>query len=226
MTIIKDIELEIEEEEVIRLLGYTTSACSEDIQNNIREEIYSHYKYLRPKILWDKIDISELNKNRVVLKNGVAFEDKFISAKLSNCKYVVVLITTIGEEIEKVIKYAFENCDYVKGMIVESIGIAALNYISKKFWIEMVQKINGSNLGMTSRISPGDTPIPITEQKKVFQCLNAEVIGVKLSESNMMFPVKSTTAIYGLGENIGIAIAEHVCDECSMKSCSFRKDKK
>jgi len=220
-----EFDLIIDEDEIIRLLGYKNSMPTEEVLDSLREEITKSKSYVQPQIWWEKIGIKSIEKERVILDNYTVFEGKFIANKLKGCSYIVVLVSTIGPEIDKFIKDAFEEGDYLKGMIVDNIGTASVGSINKIFWNSLLDDLKGTSIGITQRLSPGDTAWPVYEQKKIFDCLKEIELGVELLESSLMMPVKSTSAVFGFGDGIGITKLEHICSECSMQSCSYRMDK-
>lgn len=220
-----DFDFSIEEDEIIRLLGYKGSEPSEEILDCIRQEIKNCKVYVKPQEWCKKIFINSIEKDKVVLENSIVLEGEFIANKLKGCSYIVASVTTIGIEIDKIIKEAFDDDDYLKGMIVDNIGITCLGYTNKVCWNSLVNGLEHTNIGITQKLSPGDTAWPVTQQKKIFDCFKEIGIGVELLESSLMIPLKSTSAIFGFGEGIGITKLEHICSECNMQNCNYRKDK-
>ncbi|MBZ9685987.1 ASKHA domain-containing protein [Clostridium estertheticum] len=225
MRIRTEFDLNIEEDEIIRLFGYKDSEPGEEVLNSLREEIRNCKTYIKSQIWSEKINIKSIEKERVILDNSIVFEGEFIVNKLKGCSYIIVLVSTIGVEIDKVIQNAFDDEDYLKGMIVDNIGTTCVGYINKMFWNSLVDDLKGTNMGITQRLSPGDTAWPVNEQRKIFDCFKETKLNVELLESSLMIPFKSTSAIFGFGEGIGINKSEHICTECNMQSCSYRMDK-
>lgn len=215
-------ELQVDFNEIVRLLGFKDHNIDQDIIDQINEEIDICKAYFKPRITNEKIDIKRILPEAVELSNGVILEGEFIKNKLKFCEYVVVIVSTIGDQIEERIHEAYEEGDFLKAMIIDNIATSALGNLNKIFWNSMIEGLTGSDFGITSRLSPGDTEFNVNEQKKIFKCLEDHGIGVELTDSNMMVPLKSTSAIYGFGKNIGITRLEHVCSECALKNCSYR----
>lgn len=226
MGIFNDVKLYIEEREILRLLGYKNNKPNEEIYEAVKEEIKKCGEYIFPAVYFNKIDIKSIDNNHVILNNDIIIESDFVAKKLKGCKYIMIVIATIGDEIAKEEKEAFDEDDYLRGMIIDNIGTAALNYISKAFWNKIIADMKDTNMGITSRLSPGDNGWPVEEQIKVFKSMGESFREVKLSENFLMNPVKSTSNIYGFGENIGISKNDHLCHECNMKNCAYREEKK
>ena len=225
MNIRRKFDFNIEEDEIIRLFGYKDSEPGEEILDSLREEITNCRTYIKPQIWSVKLNIKSIEKEKVILGNSIVLEGEFIVNKLKGCSYIIAVISSIGVDIDKVIQNAFNDGDYLKAMIVDSIGITSMGYINKMFWNSLVDDLKGTNLGITQRLSPGDTAWPVIEQKKIFDCFKEIKLNVELLESSLMIPFKSTSAVFGFGEGIGITKLDHICSECNMQSCNYRVDK-
>jgi len=226
MGVCRDFAINIEEREVLRLLGYGSGIPNHEVLLFVREEIPKSMEYIKPALVYEEVGISEVLEDKVVLENGVAFEGKYIAEKLKRCKWVVVSAATLGTDIDEEIKSAFEEGDYLRGMVLDNIGLCAIDQVNKIFWSTLVEGIRGSSIGITSGLSPGTWEWDVSAQRQVFACLDTGSISLKLTESNMMVPLKSTSVVYGFGEGIGIARAEHKCSQCNLKKCIYRLDEK
>lgn len=226
MKIMKDFDIAIEVKEILRLLGYKDKEPDDKILQAVTNEINKCYEYLEPALVYEKLDIKEIKEDEIVLENSVAFQGKYIVSKLKNCQYAVIAVSTLGSKIDKEIKLSFDSGDYLRGMIIDIIGSTAIEYLNKAFWRSLIETVKDSDIGITSRMSPGFAGWDVSQQSKIFQCVDAKQIGITLTESNMMIPQKSTSTVYGFGKGIGITRAEHICSECNMKNCAYRTDKK
>jgi hypothetical protein len=71
---------------------------------------------------------------------------------------------------------------------------------------------------------PGSGDWDIQQQKKIFNILKPEKIGVRLSPSFMMYPAKSLSWMRGSGHNlINSYRDEFSCQYCMLADCPFRK---
>lgn len=222
MGIYEKFQIVIDEKEILRLLGYADRDPGDEMLEAVQQEIAETVRQVAPKVAYERVEIEHIEHDRVFLKNGVILEGNYAAEKLKNCSYIIATIATAGEKMDKIIHESFSTGDYVKGMINDFIGTCIVGYADKTFWNEMIKDIQGTTIGITSRISPGDTKWPISEQVKIFELIDGTSIGVNLSDTFMMTPMKSTSMVYGFGEGIGITRADHVCSECSMQNCNFR----
>jgi uncharacterized 2Fe-2S/4Fe-4S cluster protein (DUF4445 family) len=221
MSVLRDIPIEIDESAVAKLLNGGDKHNSE-IDELIAQEIKNCLPLLKPEIIFEEIGIRAVETDKVYLKNGVVFEGDFISKNLAACSAVAVTVCTLGADIDEYVRSCFESGDYLRGMTADAIAVTALGNAGKQLWDKLTDSLKGTNLGITSRLSPGDTDWELKEQKKIFDCLHESNFAVTLLESGMMLPVKSASAVYGFGKGIGIKPYGHVCSQCKLKNCPYK----
>jgi len=90
--------------------------------------------------------------------------------------------------------------------------------------LELIALAKEKGLYLRPRYSPGYGDFPLTYQKEILELLNAQRrIGLTRTESNMLVPTKSVTAIIGFTtEETSCHVAK--CMTCQAKNCPFRKE--
>lgn len=152
---------------------------------------------------------------------GVRFQSEKLSAHLSECERCVVLCATLGIGVDRLIARASAR----------EMGYAAVLNAAASAWIEEFlddwqAEFAKAHPGYctASRFSPGYGDWDIGCQKELLNLLSAWRIGVTATESCMLTPVKSVTAILGLKRGRGENSVRHDCSRCSKLDCSFRKE--
>ena len=88
-------------------------------------------------------------------------------------------------------------------------------------------KMAAQGYGMRWRFSPGYGDWPLEQQPELIRVTKCESIGITLSESKMLVPRKSVTAIIGLYKEVkGSGEAAHSpngCAACDKLDCPSRK---
>ena len=82
----------------------------------------------------------------------------------------------------------------------------------------------GRELHASASLSPGESEWSVAEQAVIFSLVDAREIGVTLTESLVMSPVKSLSLIMGIGPGpLGVEGASN-CDFCTIRErCSYRR---
>lgn len=76
----------------------------------------------------------------------------------------------------------------------------------------------------TARFSPGYCGWSLSEQKDIFQVLEGSPCGIVLSESCLMYPLKSISGVIGIGDRV--KEKKYGCEICKLETCYKRKNKK
>ena len=81
-------------------------------------------------------------------------------------------------------------------------------------------------LFLRPRFSPGYGDFSLEHQREFFRILEVQKkIGVTLTESLLMMPSKSVTAVIGLSEENTHCMLQG-CEACGKRDCSFRRNQR
>jgi hypothetical protein len=132
-----------------------------------------------------------------------------------------LFVTTAGNSFDAWIKSKASGGDVLAEYLCSSIG----SVIADKMADVIQEKISGfaiqSRKGITNRYSPGYCSWNIREQRGIFDLLPADEIGVTLTPSFLMKPIKSVSGIIGIGANK--LPGPYMCDLCNMTNCLVKK---
>lgn len=227
--IIDQIKIKIDEQEVLRYLGYgkkAIHAIHPDIKRIIGEEIDQIYSFLDCRGIYQLQNIASISADGMVsTEQGYAFcVQKKVTEWIKNAEYLLFTVVTIGPEIEKAVKENFRQNQYIKAMVLDAAGTVAVKTAGK--WLNHFIEQKGAQEGIkfSRYFEPGSGDWDIQEQKKVFEILKPERIGVTLNTSCMMFPAKSLSWIRGMGHYLKDSHRdEFSCQFCLQENCQFRK---
>lgn len=133
---------------------------------------------------------------------------------LSGTKGVILCVTTIGAEVDRMI-HRLMRTDMTKGVVFDACANAYLEAKADEF-----EKTLGNDL--TYRFCPGYGGSSVDDLKYIFRLLRPEKIGVTLNENNFMLPAKSMAGVIGIGKNV-----KKSCEGCFMlPHCEYRKEGK
>ena len=168
----------------------------------------------RPKSVYRVSFIEEKGMDFVIL-DGIKFSSRVMSVNLSEVNRVFPFIATCGREIEE---WSREITDVLQRYWVDKIKETALETAIEKGLREINDRFQ---LGKTSYMSPGSIEDwPLSEQSCLFSLLGEEVsaIGVELTESFLMLPVKTVSRILFTTE-----MNYQNCQLCNRKKCPNRR---
>ncbi len=113
-------------------------------------------------------------------------------------KNVIVYVVTIGPGIDNEVKRMMERGEMFDAYLLNGIGAGAAEMAAN----DLNRYMNDNNTDEKfdyKRLSPGYGDWNVSDQTKIFKLLDPEkYIGVKLTDSHIMLPEKSTSGIMGL----------------------------
>ena len=217
--------INIPKSEVLRYLGHKKNQKIDNkINNLIDETIEEAKKLINPKYVLSYF-------NTFIKEDGVTFENtnlllkgKDIRNHLKDSKRTVLMAVTLGSIIEKRIML-YERTNLTKALILDSCATAAVEEVCDIIEDDVKNKALKENLSITFRYSPGYGDLPLDIQRDFLNTLNAnKIIGLTVSENNLLMPRKSVTAIIGLIPKEK-AISKRTCEVCkNYENCSYRKE--
>ena len=132
-----------------------------------------------------------------------------------------VLAVTVGDEIEKASDAAFKSGDYVRGLLLDAAATTATEHLADQ--VDRLNQKEAAKDGQKTvwRFSPGYGDWPVTQQKDFCRLIEADNIGIQLTDHSMLFPRKSVSAIIGISQ-CSQRPAPAKCRTCSLLTCPFR----
>jgi len=200
MTLLKDIPIELNREEVLRYLGYKRNkmVINNSLAQIIEEMVENSSTFLNPRGIFDTLVVEHFDRERIVFKDTrFCLEGIQISRYFSKCSRVTFIAATVGEEIDSEIEKLFEAGDSTRAVILDAIGSDAVEQAVN--WINnFIQKQAGNKGYFTlSRVSPGYGLWPIEANLEIAKFLNTRTIGLRVLESYQLVPRKSVIAAVG-----------------------------
>ena len=137
------------------------------------------------------------------------------------------LAVTVGDAIEDMVTKRFADGEYASSVLLDAAATTAVEQLADGMEKAIKPKMAAQGYGMRWRFSPGYGDWPLDQQPELIRVTKCETIGISLSESKMLVPRKSVTAIIGLYKEVkGSEEAAHSpngCAACDKVDCPSRK---
>ncbi len=146
--------------------------------------------------------------------------DKIVLNALKKSSHIVFFVATAGDEIESLSKKLIAEKQTLEGLIVDLTGSEIAENIAEITHRKIEADMLNLGFNATNRYSPGYCNWPVSDQKKLFKLVLPDIIGVSLSESSLMHPIKSVSGIIGVG--INVKHREYTCKKCDAGFCIYR----
>ncbi len=222
------LEVEIPVKEVQRYMGYHGIV---DIAPEMQEKINKAIEHLgtqsHPRIISKeyRITVAEKTVTLHAENEDVTFESEGLVRNLTGCCGAVLLAATIGPACDMLVRRA-SITSAADSAVYQAAGAAAIEAFLDDYNDKLKASYEARGLFLRPRFSPGYGDLKLEHQKDWFRLLDiTKQIGIELTDSLLMVPTKSVTAIIG----IGIDETKTGCTGCKgcnrHDTCEFSKER-
>jgi hypothetical protein len=212
MEILNDIPFKITAGEIVELLRLHEKNPS--IEKSIEELIHAVEPVARPKALYKPCYVDNENEDSVDI-DGICFTSRILRKNLEHTGRVFPYVVTCGKELDSIetskndIMEKF-CLDTIKEFILVSAHIYLDEHLKEKYSVTKISHMNPGSLD----------DWPMEQQKQIFSLLGnvEDLIGVRLSESYVMNPIKTVAGIY-----FPTVIDFKSCMLCPRQNCTHRR---
>ena len=182
--------------EIYRYLGYKTGMdLPKEIENAVEEILDNVLKQSVPKVCYKYF---ETKVGEQIDFGFMSVESKALASNLENCTETVIFGATIGIYTDRQIQKE-QILSPARALIYQAVGATVVEAVCDDFneWIRQKEQEKGRDI--CPRFSPGYGDVSLSIQKSIFQELSlAKLAGITLTDSLLMIPEKSVTAIIGI----------------------------
>ncbi len=209
-------EIEIRFDEVARYLGFGRSRPDSEIKQQIEMVTEELFSALSCRACFTLCDISVVKQT--IDFGAFSVKSAGLSKNLSGCGRAVLFGATVGAGADRIIA-KYSKLSPASAVIAQAAGAAAIESWCDLFCSRLGDKLRKEHLFLRPRFSPGYGDFALSHQQDLFRILECpKQIGVTLTDSFMMTPSKSVSAVIGLSrENTR-------CDKSGCENCGKRED--
>ncbi|MCE7743152.1 MAG: hypothetical protein GOP50_11945, partial [Candidatus Heimdallarchaeota archaeon] len=194
MKVLEEFQIELDDNEILRLLQNKPQEKkikkpSEKMVNEINEMKRLAQPLIKPKAIYITLDSNKLQPRFLFKKSEIS----------------VFAICTIGKGLENLSKDYLRKGELAKGVILDAIASHAAEQVAEITNQTILNELSEEFIekDVSCRFSPGYCQWELAKgQKQIFSLLDSEKIGVSLSTSMMMNPVKSVSFALNIGKEI------------------------
>lgn len=206
--------------EILHFLGWHGTAVEPSLMETLERFRTETLQQIQPRAVMRRFAIlpGGALENTTFLPRG-----KDVSAMLVDCREAVLLAATLGADSERMLLRE-QTKDPTNALILDAVLSAAIEAVCDQLEAELREKAVKDGLFLTDRFSPGYGDMPIAQSKAICEVLNTgRTIGLTVSQSGILMPRKSVTAIMGISR-ASVRHRPKGCAGCSArKTCMFAK---
>lgn len=176
---------------------------------------------VRPRYTWRAFPIDRSEGALLLQGSGVTLTGRMAAQMLERCDQAVLLACTIGEGFDAMLRTE-QARDMAKAVMMDACGSAWVESVCDEAEREISARF--PDLYLTDRFSPGYGDLPLALQPAICAALDTpRRVGVHVTQSLLLNPAKSVTAIVGLSDRPQSAKIRG-CAYCSLReTCTIRK---
>ncbi len=206
--------------EVLHFLGWRGTPIEPSLISQLQALIHHVSEEIQPRIVTRRFLICDRG-----FLNGTSFAPlgQDVGAMLSSCHEAVLLAATLGVQSERMLLKTQARSG-AEAVLLDAVLSAAIEAVCDREEISLRAALENQKLYLTDRFSPGYGDMPIEQTREICAVLDAErAIGLTVSQSGIMIPRKSVTAIMGISKE-PVARRTTGCAVCAMReTCALRK---
>jgi hypothetical protein len=216
-------ELAITRARLQSLIGYKPGAAPKPLIQII-DKIFSHVAdYCNIQggfIIKDELSFNQYTYHLSVDKKIDFNLHEIVYKQVRSAERIAVFVCTAGPGISDWSKKLMAEGDLAMGYIVDVVGSEVVETAVDKIQFMLSEQITAAGLKISNRFSPGYCSWNVSEQHKLFSLLPDNFCGIRLSNTALMYPIKSVSGIIGIGKNI--SFNSYTCKTCDMQNCLYR----
>ena len=212
---------EVDPREAARYLGYRGTQPDEAIETLIEECIAEVKEAAVPKSVYERFPL-DFNDGDAFRIASLHLRSKSLQRNLAGCSEVFLFAATLGIAVDTLIKRA-ALMDSAKGAVMQAAAATVIEAYCDGENEKLRQEAALEGLYLRPRFSPGYGDLSLSCQRGLLNLLKAQKnIGLTVTDSGLMVPIKSVTAIIGIS-SIPTFCHRQGCEDCTKTDCMFRR---
>lgn len=208
--------------EAIRYLGYGKHSADEMTLHLIREAFGNLETAADPRIVSRIFELHVKDTAHLDIGN-MNIESRSLAKNMKGCCQAVVLGATLGAGVDLLMRRQ-SLTDMAKAVVTQACAAAMLEEFLDHEQDSMAAEFANEGKYLRPRFSPGYGDFSISHQGEILAMLDApKKIGLSMTDSGMLAPVKSVTAVIGISTTKE-ACHRKGCEACNKLDCIYRRN--
>ena len=173
-----------------------------------------------PRVTWREYPLSI--QDHVIDMTCFQTRSKSLERNLKDCEQILLFAATLGSQVD-VLLHRYNMIQMSKAVVMQAASVAMLETFCDEENQKLKEAYQEKGWYLRPRFSPGYGDFPLECQPALLGTLEAgKRIGIKLTDSLLMMPSKSVTAVMGISKK------PHRCDvrgceACGKTDCAYRR---
>ncbi len=212
--------MDIDYRETLRYLGYKNQAADDAVLALVSQCWEELDRTASPRSFWREYPLAAAGDE---IDAGVfQTRSRALGRNLKGCEKILVFAASLGAGVDLLIQ-RYEKLQMSKAVVMQAAAAAYLEKYFDSVNEELRQRYEADGWYLRPRFSPGYGDFPLECQTAIVAALEAgKRVGITLTDSLLMAPSKSVTAVIGVGRT-PLACEVKGCETCGKADCEFRR---
>ncbi len=149
-------------------------------------------------------------------------QSKGLERNLKDCERILLFAATLGSQVD-VLLHRYGKIQMSKAVVMQAASVAMLETFCDEQNQKLKEEYEARGFYLRPRFSPGYGDFPLECQKAIVSALElGKRIGVTLTDSLLMAPSKSVTAVIGVSR-LPRNCTVQGCEVCGKRDCAYRR---
>ena len=212
--------MEWNEREILRYLGHRGQEIPENVEELIKECERELEQMASPRAMWKEYPLSI--HDHVLDMGFLQTKSKSLERNLRDCERVILFAATLGSMVD-VLLHRYNMIQMSKAVVMQAVSVAMLETFCDEKNQELKSSYEAKGWYLRPRFSPGYGDFPLECQREIAPALEmGKRIGVNLTDTLLMMPSKSVTAVIG-ASRLPRNCTVQGCEVCAKRDCAYRR---
>lgn len=208
--------------EAVRYLGFGRREADEATLRLVAAAFSQLERVASPRIVWRVFDLKTAGEGRLDI-GGMEVESRSLWKNMKGCCQAVVLGATLGSGVDLLMRRQ-SLTDMAAAVVTQACAAAMLEEYLDGEQEKIGRELEREGKYLRPRFSPGYGDFSICHQGQLLAMLEApKRIGLSMTDSSMLTPVKSVTAVIGVS-TVKEPCHRKGCEACGKTDCIYRRN--
>lgn len=208
--------------EAVRYLGYGGHAVDEQTLALVEDSFGELDRAADRRIIYRIFNVV-LGKEGSLTLGRMNIASRNLYKNLRDCDEAVVLGATLGVGVDRLMK-RYSLTDMPRAVVLQAAAAAVLEEYLDECQKSLAAELAEKGKYLRPRFSPGYGDFDIAHQGMILRMLHADTtIGLTMTDSFMLTPVKSVTAVAGISRKKERCPVRG-CEVCGKTDCIYRRN--
>lgn len=207
--------------ELLRYLGYKNGTVPDqnltDLIAQCKQELE---QAASPRVIWREYPLCI--QDHSIDMTCLQTQSKSLERNLKDCERVLLFAATLGSRVD-VLLHRYNMIQMSKAVVMQAASVAMLETFCDEQNQKLKEEYEEKGWYLRPRFSPGYGDFSLECQRQIAPALELNKrIGVTLTDSLLMAPSKSVTAVIGVSR-LPRNCTVQGCEACAKRDCAYRR---